>query len=461
MKSAVSNNSAAGVPIPDMRLTRRHIRLWAVASMEQLIGAALSTLVGIAIPMMQIVGGPWHLSGFMQGLMGAVGLLGIGIGSPVIGHFSDRQGYLNWFRLCPVLIVIGSLIVWLLPDLYTTLIGLFVIGFGVGGGYSLDSDYISETMPTKWREMMVGAAKATCSIGFVGAAGLAWWWLASGLEADHWHFLFLITGGLGVITLLTRIRWAGSPRWLVDHGRTQEAIAAAHTLLGPDAVPVKVTAPAAAGKAASTGSLFKGKNLLRVIFSGVTWACEGVGVYGVGVFMPLIIIALGIDHTHATGLAKVLNSVEMTTYINACILPGFVIGLLIVRRLNHGKMMTAGFFISAIGMGILLWAYHSHLPVWVTIVAFMIFELALNAGPHLVTFIIPSQIYPVADRGAGTGIAASCGKIGALLGVFVMPVLLSTGGITLVLWVCIGVMLLGGLISLVLTPVVLGNKDSE
>ena len=159
-------------------------------------------------------------------------------------------------------------------------------------------------------------------------------------------------------------------------------------------------------------------------------------------------------------MGKVLNSVEMTTLVNSCILPGFIIGLLILRHINHGKMMTAGFLVSAAGMALLLWAYSCHLPVWVSVAAFIIFEMALNAGPHLVTFIIPSQIYPLADRGAGTGVAASCGKIGAIAGVFLMPVLLDAGGITLVLWVCIGVMLLGGLISLILTPVVLPGPPS-
>ena len=47
------------------------------------------------------------------------------------------------------------------------------------------------------------------------------------------------------------------------------------------------------------------------------------------------------------------------------------------------------------------------------------------------------------------------GKVGAILGVFLMPVLLECGGIRLVLVVCIAVMILGALVSAVLTPVVL------
>ena len=111
--------------------------------------------------------------------------------------------------------------------------------------------------------------------------------------------------------------------------------------------------------------------------------------------------------------------------------------------------------VSALSLGLLLAAYLLHWPVWVSIVAFLFFELFLNAGPHLITFIIPAQIYTVDERGAGTGIASMLGKVGAILGVFFMPLLLKWGGITLVLIVCISVMVLGALISAVFGRIVL------
>ena len=445
------------IPISQMQLGHRQIGVWAVSSMEQIIGAGLSTIVGIIIPMMQLASAGHRMPGLLQGTIGAAGLLGIAVGSPVIGRISDADGYLRWFRICPALIFVASLLAVIFPHKAVLIPALFLIGFGVGGGYTLDSAYISETMPSKWKLMMVGAAKATCSLGFMGFAAIAWWWLGSGLGADHWNYLFYITAAAGLITFLRRLRWAESPVWLADHGHREAALKAAETLLGPDA-GIDSARPAAVSSKGGTPakqSFFKGRNLLKVIFSGVTWACEGVGVYGVGVFLPLLIIALGFDRSHAEGMDKIINSVEMTTMINFFIIPGFIIGLLLVRRLNHGKMMTWGFLISALGMAVLLWAYIDRWPVWISIVAFMTFEIALNAGPHLVTFIIPSQIYPVEIRGAGDGIAAMFGKVGAILGVFLMPVLLESGGIRLVLVVCVAVMILGALVSAVLTPVVL------
>jgi nitrate/nitrite transporter NarK len=68
--------------------------------------------------------------------------------------------------------------------------------------------------------------------------------------------------------------------------------------------------------------------------------------------------------------------------------------------------------------------------------------------------VLPTQVFPVVERGAGCGIAAAIGKAGAVIGVFVIPLLLKWGGITSVLIVSIAVMLLGALITALFRGVV-------
>ena len=126
-----------------------------------------------------------------------------------------------------------------------------------------------------------------------------------------------------------------------------------------------------------------------------------------------------------------------------------MLGLWLSRRHNNVKLLVWGFLLCALGLAVLLAAYLLKWPVWISLAAFMLFEVSMNFGPHLVTFIIPSQIYPVADRGAGTGMASLLGKVGAILGVFFMPILLDVGGMTLVLIVTGATMLLGAAISII------------
>lgn len=428
-----------------MPLRRGDWWVLAVSSLEQVIGAALSTVAGVIIPMINLISHP-ELSSMMQGILGASGLVGICVGSPVIGRLSDRMGYLLWFRLCPVIIMAGALLAWLVPTVWCTALGLFIAGLGVGGGYSLDQSYISEIMPDRWQLMMVGIAKGTCAIGFLGAAAICYFILKFDPQVYLWHNLLLIITAMGLITLILRIHWAESPRWLMLRGQKVKAQRAAQFFLGKG-VEVTPLPRQPHVKSTSVGSLFRGRSLIRVIFSGIPWACEGLGVYGFGVFLPVLVLALGIDNSDAEGVAAVINSVELTTVINFFILPGFALGLWLLDKCNHVKMLAGGFLICAVGLVILLAGYIHHWSTWVMILGFVIFEVFLNAGPHLVTFIIPSRIYPVADRAAGAGIAAMLGKVGAVAGVFFMPMLLRSGGMTAVLVVSIAVMVAGALIS--------------
>ena len=169
-------------------------------------------------------------------------------------------------------------------------------------------------------------------------------------------------------------------------------------------------------------------------------------------------MALGLETGTESAFSRITDSVLLTTWINLCILPGFVLGLLLVNRWYHVRTQTWGFILCAAGMGILLAAYEFHWPVWIAVSGFMLFELFLNAGPHLMTFIIPPQIYSVAERGAGAGLAAAFGKLGAVAGVVVIPILLKWGGASLVLWVTIGGLLAGALVTAVVGREVLPDK---
>lgn len=427
----------------------RHAYYLTVSLMEQLIGSTLAAVTGVIVPMIVLLGHP-HLTSLVQGLVAAMSLTGIAVGSMVMGGLSDRGGYLSYFRLCPFLIMAGAAMVWIWGSgsLAVLMTGLFITGVGVGGGYSLDSDYISELMPANWRFISLGIAKASSALGFIIGAVACYFIIRTTHEASVWPALMAPVGVLGLVTLLMRLRWWESPAWLMAHGMPRKAVEAAVKFFGPG-VGVE-PAKSSAVKGATWGEMFQRGNLGKVVFCGIPWACEGVGVYGIGVFLPMLVAALGLMPDTLHGIVRIEHSVEITAWINFFILPGFIIGLLLMKRIWHVAMLTWGFVVCALGLVLLLVAHMAGWPIWVSLVGFFIFEIFLNAGPHLMTFVIPSEVYPVADRGAGVGIASMVGKIGAIAGVIIMPVLLSAGGMELVLSVSTAVMVAGALVSAVI-----------
>ena len=74
-----------------MPLGPRHAWVVFVASLGQLIGTGVATLAGVIIPMLNIISRP-ELSSTMQGIIGAMDLIGIMIGSVILGKLIDKYG---------------------------------------------------------------------------------------------------------------------------------------------------------------------------------------------------------------------------------------------------------------------------------------------------------------------------------------------------------------------------------
>lgn len=436
------------VDMETMPLGWRHIRIVLTASLGQFIGQGLATLIGIVIPLMQLVAHP-ELSAGLQGLLGCISLIGIMIGTVIFGRLSDRYGYLLFFRFCPLIIAATSLAAVFIHSVPLLLVCLFLMGFAIGGEYSLDPDYISELMPEKWRVYMVGLAKALSSAGSAVVAAICYFLIIRRGAEGGGQYLFLIVTAIATLMFIMRLGFAQSPQWLMSRGETAQAEDAVKKFLGPDVVmnaPRTVTHSPV--KQDSMWGFIK-ENISKIILTGVPWACEGLGVYGIGIFLPVLIMRFRLYTLPATAspIEHITHSVGLTFMLCVVMIVGFSCGLLLLRRLNHLKMQSVGFFMSAAGLGLLLAAYLCHWPAWIAIGGFVIFEIFLNGGPHLITFILPSRVYPVEDRGTGSGIAASIGKSGAVIGAFIIPMLLKWGGATLVLIVSIAVMFAGGLVT--------------
>lgn len=439
-----------------MPLRWGHIKILIIASAGQFFGGALAILVGVIAPLIAITHHP-ELSSWLQGFIFASGLIGIMVGSLVFGHFSDKYGYLFFFRLCPVLISGASLWIFFSHSITILTINLLIIGFCIGGAYALDPSYVSEIMPKKWRRTMLGISKATSGLGNILMILVAWYVLKTSSNPELWNRLFLFLTLFAAATFLTRLWFVESPEWLALHGNVDEAEKNVRHFLGKDVYIGELAnrKDRAAQPRSSAKDIFARGNIKRVVLSGIPWGCEGMGVYGIGIFTPILLIALGLIQNGENAFDRTVESFRFTFYVNLFVMLGFVLGLTVVRKLNIIRTQALGFFICAAGLLITLLGYVYHAPLGITLGGFLLFELALNAGPHLSTFELPSRIYSLQERASGEGIASALGKLGAIIATFIIPPLLKAGGGKLVLIVAIAVLLVGGIITLLVGPKVI------
>lgn len=455
----MSENQTPKYNMDTMPLRRRHIKILIIASAGQFFGGVLAILVGAIAPLIAITHHP-ELSSWLQGFVFSSGLIGIMLGSLVFGRLSDRYGYLFFFRLCPLLIAGASLWIFFSHSIVVLTVCLLLIGFAIGGAYALDPSYVSEIMPKKWRRTMLGISKATSGLGNILMIGVAWYVLKTSSDPELWNRLFLFLTLFAVVTFLARLWFVESPEWLALHGKVQEAEKNVQHFLGRDVYIGELAnkKDQAVQAQSSKKDIFARGNIKRVILSGVPWGCEGMGVYGIGIFTPILLMTLGLMHSGENLLERTVESFRFTFYINLFVLLGFILGLTVLRKFPIIRTQAIGFFICAGGLFITLAGYLYHGSPVITLGGFLLFELALNAGPHLSTFELPSRIYSLQERASGEGIASALGKLGAIIATFIIPPLLKAGGSKLVLIVAIAVLLLGGIVTLLVGPKVIKIK---
>ena len=109
--------------------------------------------------------------------------------------------------------------------------------------------------------------------------------------------------------------------------------------------------------------------------------------------------------------------------------PGYLLAFTRMDRIGHRRLQLIGFVVMAAafrGTG--------RMPVLTTVVVpfLLIFGLSyffIEFGPNTTTFVLPSELFPVSMRTTGHGIAAGIGKLGAFIGVFLVPQLQTSIGL--------------------------------
>ncbi|HEY7744025.1 MAG TPA: MFS transporter [Burkholderiales bacterium] len=165
------------------------------------------------------------LSAAAVGWAGAAYVAGAVIGALWFGRLADRIGRKRLFLITLTVYVSATVLTGLTWDLPSFLVCRFVTGLGIGGEYAAINSAIDELIPARVRGTVNLAINGSFWIGAALGAGLsvallhpAW----IGPELG-WRIAFLLGAVLGVAILLVRRNLPESPRWLLAHGRTEEA----------------------------------------------------------------------------------------------------------------------------------------------------------------------------------------------------------------------------------------------
>lgn len=165
------------------------------------------------------------MSSTQVGLTSTIYLLGQVSGALIFGRLTDKWGRKRLFIITLAVYLIGSGIAGLSPTVWFLYIFRFIAGMGIGGEYSAINSAIDELIPGKYRGRVDLAINGTYWGGaMLGALG-SYWLLDTSRFAENvgWRIAFFIGPVLGLIIIYLRRHIPESPRWLVTHGRGEEA----------------------------------------------------------------------------------------------------------------------------------------------------------------------------------------------------------------------------------------------
>jgi MFS family permease len=184
--------------------------------------------------------------------------------------------------------------------------------------------------------------------------------------------------------------------------------------------------------------------LLLLLGTAGTWFLFDYAYYGNTLSLPAILKAVD---AHATLEAKLAWTLAIFVVFAV---PGYAMAVLRMDRIGHKRLQLIGFSVMAVAFV----ALGAIARLTATVVPFLlVFGLSyffVEFGPNTTTFVLPSEVFPVSMRTTGHGIAAGVGKLGAFIGVFLVPQLQKHIGLRGMLIVAAGASVLGFTLSLVL-----------
>jgi MFS family permease len=424
--------------LDDARLGAVHWRVWFLSAMGVFIDGFDLFIMAVALP---LISADLNPSAATLGLIGAAALLGAVVGAAVIGRLSDRFGRKILYALDLAFFVVFSVLSALAWDVTSLIVFRFLLGVGVGADYPLSSAYISEFMPARVRGRMLVSGFSFQALGSLTGAAVGLLILLIYPEVDAWRYMLVAGVVPAVIVILLRSALPESPRWSMTHGKEQEAAMVISQLAGEN-----VAAQATSTSQPSYRDLFSRRYIRLTILATVPWFLMDVGLYGVGFFTPTILAAMAFTGS-GTFISNDIASTEGTAVLDVFLVVGFALAILLIDRWGRIRLQILGFAGMTIGLlllaaaGLLTEDTRGHIILLFG--GFALFNLLINMGPNATTFTLPCELFPTSLRASAHGLAAAAGKVGAAVGVFLLPVLKQSLGLSITLLIVAIASLLG------------------
>ncbi|HZR41915.1 MAG TPA: MFS transporter [Ktedonobacteraceae bacterium] len=379
-------------------------------------------IIGVALAILTPL---WHLNAQEVALVGSTSLIAAAFGSIIFGRLADFVGRRTIYGFTLIVLAIGAIASALSPNIIWLLIFRFILGLGIGGDYPLSATLMSEYANRRDRGKLITMVFSMQGLGLILGPLVAILLLLSGLNSDWiWRIMLALGAVPALATFYLRRQIAETPRFAILQGDVEGAASTIQQVTrnqnGQRAQSKSAQPKAQQVKKSWLHLLLTPRYLTWLIGTAGTWFLLDIAYYGTTISSPLVLKLLN-PHT-----SLVTNMLYTLVIFIVAALPGYIIAAFTIDHLGRKLIQCGGFAMMALAYGLL--AFVPSLTT-ITLPFLLVYGMSYfftEFGPNVTTFVYPAEIFPVMVRSTTHGIAAALGKVGAFIGAFAFPYLLTT-----------------------------------
>lgn len=320
----------------------------------------------------------WALSSSQVGVLTSINSVGMVFGAALAGMLADRFGRRAVLLWTLLIFSLASGLSALATGFVVLSLLRFLVGFGLGGELPVASTLVSESVAVKDRGRAVVLLESFWAVGWIAAAVVSYFVI----PRYGWQAAFLIGALPALYAIYLRTAIEDSPQYL------------------------KVKKEPRLAFSEKLRRIWSKEAVRPTAMLWILWFTVVFSYYGMFLWLPSVMEAKGFS---------MVKSFEYVLIMTLAQLPGYFSAAFFIERFGRKFVLGCYLILTAFSA---LWFGMAD-----TLAALLISGICLsffNLGAWGAMYAYTPELYPTRLRSTGVGMAASFGRIGGVLGPFLV-----------------------------------------